>query len=150
MAILSRPNISPQMRFDLEDWEALLSSLRSDSKLNTKQFSSDENSILKGFAVSGIGLKTALVQMADATLIVPEGTFDFSYFISSISEPDITVSDADLTDNTRNYLEIQLCTLDGVPLTKAFWDPDANGGNGQEFNQVVKSTSGFLGPSKSH
>lgn len=156
MAILSRPKISPQQRFDLEDWEALLASLRTDSKLYTKQFKSSENLIQKGFSVSGIGLKDALVQMADASLIIPEGAFDFSYFISAPAEPDITVPDSDLTDSARNYLEIQLCTVDGVPLTKAFWDPDANGGAGQEFNQVVNtitdlgvkiitSTGGFSG-----
>lgn len=139
MAILSRPKIHPQQRFDLEDWEALLSSLRADSKLYTKQFESDKNLILKGFDVSGIGLKEATVLMSDATLIIPEGTFDFSYFISSLTELDITVPDSDLIDNTRNYLEIQLCTLDGTPLSKAFWDADSNEGVGQEFNQIVNT-----------
>ena len=139
MAILSRPKISPQQRFDLEEWEALLSSLRSDSKLYTKQFLSNQNYILKGFSVSGIGLANALVSMADATLILPAGNFDFSYFISAPSEADITVADASLTDAARNYLEIQLTTQDGVPLTKAFWDPDANSGEGLEFNQIVNT-----------
>lgn len=79
--------------------------------------------------------------MTDATLVLPEGNFDFSYFISAPGDPDITVSDADLTDGVRNYLEIELCTLDDVPLTRAFWDPDANGGIGLEFNQIVKTVT---------
>lgn len=156
MAILSRPKISPQQRLDLEDWDSLLSSLRTDSLLWTKQFLSGSNLILKGFNVTGIGLKSATVAMTDATLFLPESTTDFSYFTSSPTEPDIVVPDSDLTDGVRNFLEIELCTEDNTPLTKAFWDPEANAGNGAEFNQIVNtitdikskikvSTAGFSG-----
>ncbi len=94
MAILSRPNISPQQRLDLEDWESLLSSLRTDSLLWTKQFLSGSNLIVKGFSITGVGLKVATVAMTDATLFIPESTTDFSYFISSPTDPDITVPDS--------------------------------------------------------
>ena len=158
MAILSRPRVSPQQRWDLEDYTALLAALRTDSKLWTKQFLSDENLVLKGFSVSGNGLKEATINMADATLILPQNSFDFSYFISSPSEANITVTDAELTDNARNYLELELQTANGTPLTKAFWDPEANSGQGQEFSQIVDtitdlqinvvvSTGGFSGSS---
>lgn len=112
--------------------------------------------VLGGFTVSGIGLNSATVAMTDAAFIMPQSTFDFSYFISAAGDPDITLSDADLVDGTRNYVEAELSTLDGVPLVKAFWDPEANSGNGAEFNQIVNtitdlritfvvSTGGFSG-----
>ena len=156
MAILSRPKVSPQQRFDLEDLTALLSALRTDAKLWTKQVMTADNLIFKGFSVTGLGLKDATVQMADATLMLPQNSNDFSYFISSPTEPDITVPDADLVDGVRNFLEIELCTEDNTPLTKAFWDPEAAGGEGSEFNQIVNtvtdlkakvvvSTAGFTG-----
>lgn len=154
--ILSRVKISPQQRYDLEDFFAQLAAARTDSKLWTKQFLSDQNLILGGFTVSGVGLNSATVNMANATLIIPQNTFDFSYFISEPGAPNVTIPDADLADGTRNYVEIALSTQDNTPLTKAFWDPEANSGNGAEFNQIVNtvtdlkvsfvvSTGGFSG-----
>lgn len=156
MAILSRPKISPQQRYDLEDFFALQSAMRTDSKLKVKQFESSQNLILKGFVVTGIGLQQATVQMADSTLIIPENTSDFSWFTTEPGVSDELITDAQLTDNARNYVEIQLLTEENTPLTKAFWDPEANSGAGLEFNQVVNtitdlkvnfvvSTGGFSG-----
>ena len=156
MGILSRPRFLPQQRLDLEDVNALLAALRTDSKLYTKQFLSQTNLIYKGFSVTGIGLKSATVNMADATLIIPQNNNDFSWFTAAPSEPNIVIPDADLADGTRNYVEISLTTENNTPLTKAFWDPEANSGAGSEFNQIVAtitdlkvnmvvSTGGFSG-----
>lgn len=154
--ILSRVKISPQQRYDLEDFLAIQAASRADSKLWTQKFLSSDNLVLGGFTVSGVGLNSATVAMANAALIIPQNDYDFSYFISSPTESDVTISDADLVDGVRNYLEVELVTEDGVPLVKAFWDPEANSGNGAEFNQIVNtitdlrtnfvvSTGGFSG-----
>lgn len=135
--ILSRVKFYPQERVDLEDIESLLSGARTDAKFWTRQFMSADNYIVKGFSVTGLGLKAATVNMEDATLIMGGGTSDFSYFIAEESPDDIIIPDADLVDGVRNYVEIQLAYEDGTPLTKAFWDPSANGGEGAEFNQQV-------------
>lgn len=156
MAILTRPRLLPQERFDLEDLNALLAALRTDSKLNVNQFLSQDNLIYSGFVVTGIGSKSATVNMSGATLIIPQNTNDFSWFTSSVGEPNITISDAEITDNTRNYVEIKLLTENNTPLTKAFWDPEAASGQGSEFNQIIDtmtdlkvemvvSTGGFSG-----
>lgn len=139
MAILSRVKISPQQRYDLEDFLAGQSAARSDSKLWTQKFLSSENLIMQGFSISGLGLNEATVNMANAALIIPENSFDFSYFISAPAEPNVTITDAQLVDNVRNFIEVELTTLDGVPLTKAFWDPEAQAGLGAEFNQIVNT-----------
>lgn len=141
MGVLSRPRLIAQERFDLEDLNTLLSGLRTDSKFWTKQFLSGENYILKGFTVSGIGLKAATIEMDNATLIMGNGSSDFSWFTAEETPTDITLSDADLEDNIRNYVEIELSTVNGTPITKAFWDPSANGGAGAEFNQQVDTVT---------
>lgn len=156
MAILSRVKISPQQRYDLEDLFADQAAARTDAKLSIQKFISDLNLIYAGFSVSGIGLNSATVAMANAALIIPQNGTDFSYFISAPAEPDVVISDADLVDGVRNYVEVSLATQDGTPLTKAFWDPEANAGEGSEFNQIVDtikdltvsfsvSTGGFSG-----
>lgn len=156
MAILTRVKISPQQRYDLEDFFATQGAARTDAKLNTQKFMSELNLVMNGFSVSGIGLNSATVGMANASFIFPQNTTDFSYFISAPAEPDVIITDADLADGVRNYVEIALTTQDGTPLTKAFWDPEANSGAGAEFNQIVNtvtdlkasfvvSTGGFSG-----
>lgn len=156
MAILSRVKISPQQRFDLEDFFAGQSAARTDSKLWTQKFLTDTNMVLAGFSVSGIGLTQATIAMTDAAFVFPQNTFDFSYFISSPTEPDVVIPGSSLVDSSRNYVEALLTTQDGTPLTKAFWDPEANSGLGLEFNQIVNtitnlkcsfvtSTGGFSG-----
>lgn len=139
--ILSRVKFYPQERVDLEDFTTLLSGARTDSKLWTKQFLSGENYILKGFSVSGIGLQSATIEMDNATLILGNGSQDFSYFIAEDSPTDITIPDADLADGVRNYVELELIYQDGTPIVKAFWDPSANGGLGAEFNQQVNTVA---------
>lgn len=156
MAILSRVKISPQQRYDLEDLFADQAANRTDSKLWVKSSLSELNLVYGGFSVSGIGLNAATIAMTGAALIIPQNSVDFSYFVSAPSEPDVIISDADLVDGVRNYIEASLVTSDNTPLTKAFWDPQANSGAGAEFNQIVNtitdlavsfsvSTGGFSG-----
>jgi hypothetical protein len=135
--ILSRVRILPQERFDLEDLNALLSGSRTDAKYHTKKLLSNLNYVINGFTVTGIGLKSATVNMSDGTLIIPNGSGDFSWYTTSPSDPNVTIPDADLVDGTRNYVEMVLVTQDNTPVTRAFWDPEANGGAGLEFNQIV-------------
>lgn len=156
MAILTRPRLLPQERYDLEDYNALLSALRTDAKLWTNQFLAQTNLIFRGFAVTGIGLKSATVAMSNATLIIPQNSVDFSWYTAAVAEPNITITDAEITDGARNYVEISLINQNNTPLTRAFWDPEANSGAGAEFNQIVEtmtdlkieivvSTGGFSG-----
>ena len=141
MAVLSRINISNSQRFDLEDLNGLLSDLRCDSKFLTKAVLSENNQIVSGFQVQGLGLNEATVLMTNAALLLSENTTDFSFFVAPDPATNIVVSDADLNDGARNFLEIQLQTLDGTPITKAFWDANANSGAGAEFSQIVNTVT---------
>lgn len=135
--ILSRIRILPQERFDLEDLNGMLSGARTDAKYNIKKMVSNLNYVINGFTVTGIGLKSATVNMTDGTLIIPENSNDFSWFTTSPTDPNVIIPDADLVDGTRNYVEILLTNENNTPITRAFWDPEANGGTGLEFNQIV-------------
>lgn len=139
--ILTKLLIHPDQRFDLENLLVLLSAARTDAKLSTKEMIASQNYIYKGFSISGIGLHVATMAMTDATLIVPQGTSDFSYFISAPGDPDIVIPEVSFTANTRNYLELSVTTLDGTPLPQAFWDKDANNGDGEEFTQTVNTVT---------
>jgi len=139
MSILSRNNFVGAQRVDLEDLEAMLGALRTDSKLWTKEFLSNSNYIIKGFAVSGLGLTSATIEMDNATLLFANNATDFSYFIAENSPTDLTISASALIDSARNFVELELYNVTSTPLTKAFWDDEANGGQGQEFNQQVNT-----------
>lgn len=154
--ILSRVRIIPQERFDLEDFVASQSAARTDSKFWVKQFLSNENYILKGFKLSGLGLTEATLNVTAGTLINAASSSDFSWFVVDDLATTITITDGELTDGTRNYIELQLVTETNTPATRAFWDPAANGGGGAEFNQeidtitdlavqIVVTTGGFSG-----
>ena len=138
--VLTRARLIAQERYDLEDFAADQNAIRTDSKFWTKRLLSGENYVVKGFAVSGIGLKDATVSMENATLLHGQNTFDFSWFTSPDSFTDIIVADANLQDGAKNYLELKLIETPGTPVTKAFWDPSANGGAGGEFNQEINTT----------
>lgn len=135
--VLSRIRILPQERYDLEDLNGMLAASRSDSKYQVKKFLSNLNYVINGFTVTGVGLKSATVNMTDGTLIIPQNTNDFSWFTTAPTDPNVSIPDADLVDGTRNYVEISLLTENNTPVTRAFWDPEANGGAGLEFNQIV-------------
>jgi hypothetical protein len=135
--ILSRVKLNAQQRYDLEDFLASQSAARTDSKFWTKQFLSASNYILKGFSLSGLGLTEAVLTTENGTLINSQSTSDFSWFVIDEATTNITITDAELTNGLRNYVELQLVTESNTPATKAFWDPAASGGVGSEFNQEV-------------
>lgn len=144
MSVLSRVRLIAAQRFDLEDLNALLSNLRTDSNYWTKRFLSGSNYILKGFTMSGLGLSVATLVMAESTLIHSESTTDFSWFTAEDGISNITIADSDLTDNTRNYVELELATENNTPVVKAFWDPTASSGSGAEFNQSTNTVTDLL------
>jgi len=137
--ILTKPKLISQERLDLEDLLVLFAGISADSKFHTKQFWGSTQYILKGFAVSGLGGPSpATVNMTDATLINPNNTGDFSWFSAESAASPVSVP---LNANARNYLELALSTVDGTPLTRAFWDPSASGGLGAEFNQTINTVT---------
>lgn len=127
------------MRLDLEDMEVLLSGLCADAKFWTGNFWGPTQLIVKGFNVSGLaGPSPALVAVDGSVLINANNTGNFSWFVGAAGDPALQ---ATLQPGTRNYLELELATENNTPLTRAFWDPSAQGGLGAEFNQTVDTVT---------
>ena len=137
--ILSRTKFYAQQRYDLEMVLAEQSAARTDAKLYVKELISDQNYIVKGFALSGLGATNATLAMANAAFFIGGGSSDFSYFIAAPGASNINIPQLNLTAGARNYIELALTTVDNTPLTAAFWDPSANSGLGAEFNQTVNT-----------
>ncbi len=135
--ILSRVLIHAQERYDLEDLNAMLAACRTDAKLYTQEFVTSTNKIAKGFTATGIGLKQLTVSMTDASFFIPENTVDFSWFVAEPGAPDVVIPEVEFSPGVRNYVEVSLATQNNTPLSRAFWDPDTNGGDGAEFQQIV-------------
>jgi len=139
MAILSRPRLLPQQRLDLEDIEVLLSGLCADAKNWTGEFWGPTQLILKGFNISGLaGPSPALITVDGSTLINANNSGSFSWFTGAVGDPPLQ---AVLNPSARNFLELELSTENGTPLTRAFWDPSAQGGLGAEFNQTIDTVT---------
>lgn len=142
MSILERPLLRPQQRLDLEDWEVLLSGLRTDSNFYTKRFLADTSYILKGFTISQsfIGQTTAEITLDGSTLINGDSSEDFSWWTAPIGAAPLTIpAGVGGVQAGRNFVEIRLLTSEGTPLQRAFWDPTANSGSGAEFTNEVNT-----------
>lgn len=135
--ILSRIRLLPNQRYDLEDLNSMLSGVRTDAKYNIKKLISNLNYVVNGFTVTGIGLKIATVNMTEGTLMIPQGTSDFSWYTTSPLDSNVVIPDSQLVDGVRNYIEMELQTETHTPVVKAFWDSNSNSGNGLEFNQIT-------------
>ena len=69
MAVLTRPLFHAQERIDLEDFNQILSGLRTDSRLWVRQVYADKNFILKGFEATGINTNQLSVNIFDSTML---------------------------------------------------------------------------------
>ena len=119
MAVLTRPLFHAQERVDLEDFNQLLSGLRTDSKLRTRQFwGSAENYILKGFNASGLGTPQLTVDILDAAMLfsgkqAPSGTSN----ITLIGNDSLIASNAIIkfTKDDGSTIEFARTTGTAVP-----------------------------------
>ena len=145
MAILSRPLLRAQQRFDLEDLNALLSAARTDANYYTKRFLAEKSYIVRGFRFdeTQIGTsKTAKLYYDNALLFNGDSTGDASWYTVADSEYSIDLGyGVGLLQSGRNYVELQIKSTSGTPLQRAFWDPSANSGQGVEFVRTVETVT---------
>jgi hypothetical protein len=144
MAILQRLLEHSQQRFDLEDLNTILSALRSDSKYWQLLFNAQTSYVVAGFEISSssIGQSSINIVLDSSILLNPNNSTDFSWFAGFSGASPINVGiEAGALVIGRNYVELQLSTIDSVPLQRAFWDPTANSGAGGEFQQQVNTTT---------
>ena len=100
MAVLTRPLFHAQERIDLEDFNQLLSGLRTDSKLYTRQVLGDKNYILSGFNASGLNTPQLTVDVLGASML-------FAGREAPVGTSNITIIDnALLPDNSSTAAEL--------------------------------------------
>ena len=146
MAVLGRLLFSSAERLDLADLLSLDSYTAGDFKYLLKSFVGDTTPyVLKGFDIinpSGcVGTSSCSIRVADSVVYYP-GSNSGSFFFglsegNALSVPLVP----ELRSSATNYLYLTFTTTAQAADSRAFWDPDKNGGDGGEFSQEVNTES---------
>lgn len=146
MAVLGRVLFSSAERVDLPDLLSIDSYAAGDWRYFLQSLvGSTKPYILSGFDVinpgGSIGLPACSIRVADSVVYYPGSSAGpFFYGLpegNQNSEPLVP----QLRTNAVNYVYLTLGTFDTASDTRAFWDPDRNGGDGGEFTQDVNTES---------
>lgn len=149
MAVLGRLLVSSAERLDLPDFLSIDSFTQGDFKFLMKSFvGSDRPYVLAGFDIinpgAAIGTQNVSVRVADSVVYYPESLAG-PYFHgleegNTLSAPLVP----ELRKNSTNYLYLTLSTTEAAKDTRAFWDPDKEGGEGGEFTQDVNTQTALI------
>ena len=146
MAVLGRLLVSSAERLDLPDFLSIDSFTQGDIKYLMKSFVGDDMPyILTGFDVinpgSAIGTQNISIRVADSVVYYP-GSLAGPFF-HGLEEGNIQAAPLvpELRKNATNYVYLTLTTTEAAKDTRAFWDPDKEGGTGGEFTQDVNTQS---------
>jgi hypothetical protein len=146
MAVLGRLLISSSERLDLPDLLSLDSYAAGDWRYFLKGLVGDSKPfILKGFDVidpeNAIGTQSCSIRVADSVVFYP-GSNSGSFF-HGLQDGDANAVPLvpELRKNAINYIYLTFSTFNTSVDTRAFWDPDRDGGVGGEFTQDVNTES---------
>lgn len=104
-------------------------------RMNQYYFTNDTNLVVGGWNIivdSGLTVKVDQAEASSLFLSERVGYENFHWLLTT--DTPLTVL---LSDNTTNYVEVQFSSSTGDSQTTAFWDPLANDGAGEEFQQAV-------------
>jgi hypothetical protein len=106
---------------------------------------SDRPYVLKGFEVinpgNSIGTQNVAISIADSVVYYPESKAGPFFYGLEEGNPKAAPLIPELRKNSTNYVYLVLTTFDSAKDTRAFWDPDKEGGVGGEFTQDVNTES---------
>jgi hypothetical protein len=146
LAVLGRLLISSSERLDLPDLLSLDSYAAGDWKYFLKGLVGDSKPfILKGFDVidpeNAIGTQSCAIRVADSVTFYP-GSNSGSFFHGlEDGNANAVPLVPELRKNAINYIYLTFSTFNTSVDTRAFWDPDRDGGVGGEFTQDVNTES---------
>lgn len=146
MAVLGRLLVSSAERLDLPDLLSLDSYAAGDWKYFLKGLVGDTKPyILKGFDVidpgNAIGTQSCSIRVADSITFYP-GSNSGSFFHGlQEGHPQAAPLVPELRKNAVNYVYATFSTFNTSVDTRAFWDPDKDGGAGGEFTQDINTES---------
>lgn len=146
MSTLGRVLLSSAERLDLPDLLSIDSYSAGDWKYFLKGLVGDTKPfILKGFDVidpeNAIGEESCSVRVADSVVFYPSSNAgSFFHGLEDGNEKSLPLV-PELRKNAVNYVYLTFSTYNASPDTRAFWDPDKDGGIGGEFTQDVNTQS---------
>lgn len=146
MAVLGRLLVSSAERLDLPDLLSLDSYAAGDWRYFLKGLVGDSKPfILKGFDVidpgNAIGTQSCSIRVADSVTFYP-GSNSGSFFHGlQEGHPQAAPLVPELRKNAVNYVYLTFSTFNTSVDTRAFWDPDKDGGVGGEFTQDINTES---------
>jgi len=104
---------------------------------------SDTPYILKGFEViqpqDSIGTENISISVADSIVYYPSAKAGSFYHGLEDGSSDALPLVPTLRKNATNFVYLSFSTKDSSRDTRAFWDPDSNGGEGAEFSQYINT-----------
>lgn len=146
MSVLGRLLFASAERLDLPDLLSIDSFVAGDFKFLLKGLVGDSKPlVLRGFDVinpgDAIGSQSLSIRVADSVVMYP-GSLAGPFFHgleegNSNAQPLVP----DLKKNATNFVYLTFSTFDTASDTRAFWDPDLDGGDGGEFTQDVNTES---------
>ena len=146
MAVLGRLLISSAERLDLPDLLSIDSYSAGDWKYFLKGIvGPDTPYILKGFDVidpqNAIGTQSCSIRIADSAVFYPSSSAGSFYYGLPEGDTNAQPLVPELRKNATNYVYITFSTFNTSTDSRAFWDPDKDGGAGGEFTQDVNTES---------
>ena len=146
MAVLGRLLVSSAQRVDLPDLLSIDSYAAGDWRYFIQGLiGSSKPLVLKGFDVidpqNSIGTESCSIRVADSIVLYPSSSA--GPFYHGLPEGNINAQPIvpELRKNAVNYVYLTFSTFNTSLDSRAFWDPDKDGGVGGEFTQDVNTES---------
>jgi hypothetical protein len=146
LAVLGRLLLGSAERLDLPDLLSIDSFTAADFKYLIQSFIGAETPyILRGFEVvqpqDAIGTEGLSIGIADSIVYFPTATAGSFYHGLEEGNVNAAALVPELRKNATNFVYLTLSTSDTAQDSRAFWDPDQNGGDGGEFSQDINTES---------
>lgn len=146
MAVLGRVLVGSSERLDLVDLLSIDSFTAADFKFLLQSFvGSDTPYILAGCEVNNpgdaIGTESVAVNIHDSVVYHPTSTAGPFFYGLEEGNANAAPLIPELRKNATNFVYLTFDTFDTAQDSRAFWDPDQNGGAGSEFSQDVNTES---------
>ncbi len=146
MAVLGRLLFASAERLDLPDLLSIDSFAAGDFKFLLKGLiGEDKPIILRGFDVinpaGAIGNKSLSITVAESVVLFPGSLAGPFFHGLEAGNANATPLVPELKKNATNFVYLTLSTFDTARDTRAFWDPDLEGGDGGEFSQDIDTES---------
>ena len=146
MAVLGRLLLGSAERLDLPDLLSIDSFAAGDFKYLIQSFiGSDKPYILRGFEVvqpqDSISTESISINIANSVVYYPTAQAGSFFFGLEEGNANAQPLVPELRKNATNFVYLTFNTFDTARDSRAFWDPDQNGGSGGEFSQDINTES---------